>query len=78
MSMNYVYRSDDVHVLRKCAAWFVRRDSPILAPWWQPAGTIPAVLESRHRLERLAQTDPAEDAFAFRIIFDLPQAAANG
>lgn len=71
--MNYVYHSDHVHILRKRAEWFVIQDRPILALWWQPAGTIPTVLESRHRLEMLAQAGPTKDAFTFRNFFDAPQ-----
>ena len=71
--MSYVYHSDHVHILRKRAEWFVNQDRPIIALWWQPAGTIPTVLESRHRLERLARAGPTEDAFTFRNFFGAPQ-----
>lgn len=70
--MDYVYQSDHVHILRKRAEWFVSQDRPIVALWWQAAGTIPTVPESRHRLEMLAQAGPSEDAFAFRNFFDPP------
>lgn len=70
--MDYVYKSDHVHILRKRAAWFVNQNQPILALWWQPAGTKPTVLEAKHRLERLAQAGPTEDAFTFRRFFDAP------
>lgn len=77
--MDYVYKSDHVHILRKRAEWFVHQDRPILALWWQPAGTIPTVTEAKHRLELIARLGPSEDAFTFRRFFDPPQEKrANG
>jgi hypothetical protein len=54
--------------------------TPVFALWWQPAGTIPTILESRHRLECLQQAGPTEDAFTFRNFFEVPlaQEIANG
>lgn len=71
--MNYVYKSDHVDILRKRAQWFVPFDGPMLALWWQPAGTIPTVVEAKHRLERLRQAGPTEDAFTFRRFFAAPR-----
>ena len=71
--MSFVYETDHVDILRRRAEWFVPQNRPILALWWQAAGTIPTVLESRHRLERLEQTGPSEDAFTFRHFFAAPQ-----
>ena len=71
--MDYVYKSDHVQILRKRAEWFESQDRPILALWWQLAGTIPTVVEAKHRLERLAQAGPTEDAFTFRHFFEAPQ-----
>ena len=71
--MDYVYKTDHVHILRKRADWFVPQPGPILALWWQPAGTIPTPAESRHRLERLAESGPTEDAFTFRQFFEAPE-----
>lgn len=78
--MDYVYVSDHVHILRKRSEWFVNQARPILALWWQPAGTKPTVLEAKHRLDRLLETGPTEYAFTFRRFFDAPQSArsANG
>lgn len=70
--MNYVYHTEHVDILRKRADWFIPQDRPILALWWQPAGTIPTVVEARHRLDRLAQAGPTEDAFTFRRFFEAP------
>lgn len=70
--MNYVYHTEHVDILRKRADWFVPQDRPILALWWQSAGTIPTVVEARHRLDRLLQAGPTEDAFTFRRFFEAP------
>ena len=61
-----------VDILRKRAEWFVPLDRPVMALWWQPVGTIPTVTEARHRLDRLAQVGPTEDAFTFRHFFAAP------
>jgi hypothetical protein len=71
--MDYVYKSAHVDILRRRAEWFVPLDRPILALWWQPAGTIPTVVEAKHRLERLQQSGPTQDAFTFRRFFPAPQ-----
>jgi len=71
--MDYVYKSGHVDILRKRAEWFTAQNRPILALWWQPAGTIPTVTEAKHRLERLAQAGPTEYAFTFRRFFEAPQ-----
>ena len=78
--MEYVYKSDHVDILRKRAEWFVQQEGPILALWWQPAGTIPTVTEAKHRLERLQQAGPTEDVFTFRRFFEAPKGeeSANG
>ena len=51
----FVYKSDHASILRQRADWFVPMDRPVFALWWQAAGTIPTILESRHRLDRLQQ-----------------------
>lgn len=76
----FVYRSDHASILRQRASWFVPMDRPVFALWWQPAGTIPTIVESKHRLDRLQQAGPTEDAFTFRNFFEAPLAEeiANG
>lgn len=69
---NFVYKSDHVDILRKRADWFVPQNMPILALWWQNAGTIPTILEARHRLDLLAQSGPTQDAFTFGSFFEAP------
>jgi hypothetical protein len=69
---DFVYKSDHVNILRQRAEWFVPQNKPIMALWWQNAGTIPSILEARHRLELLAQSGPIEEAFTFGSFFDPP------
>lgn len=77
---NFVYKSDHVDILRQRAEWFIPQNRPIMALWWQRAGTIPTFLEARHRLELLAQSGPTEDAFTFGSFFEPParEEAAHG
>jgi hypothetical protein len=70
--MDYVYHTDHVEILRQRASWFEPMDGPILAMWWQPAGTLPTVLEAKHRLELLKERGPTPDAFTFRHFFEAP------
>ncbi|MFQ5548321.1 MAG: DUF3291 domain-containing protein [Woeseia sp.] len=69
---DFVYKSDHADILRRRAEWFIPQNRPIMALWWQPAGTIPSIMEARHRLERLEQAGPTEDAFTFGSFFDPP------
>ena len=69
---DFVYKSDHVGILRQRADWFIPQDRPIFALWWQPAGTIPTIMEARHRLELLEQAGPTPDAFTFGTFFDPP------
>lgn len=77
---DFVYKSDHVDILRQRAEWFVPQNRPIMALWWQKAGTIPNPLEARHRLELLAQAGPTPDAFTFGNFFEAPaqDEVANG
>ena len=76
--MDYVYQTDHVHILRRRAEWFQSLDRPILALWWQPAGTKPTVTEARHRLDLLAERGPSQDAFTFRHFFEPPDLQEAG
>ena len=69
---DFAYQGDHVDILRKRAEWFIPQIRPILALWWQKAGTIPTVMEARHRLDFLAQSEPTEDAFTFGSFFATP------
>lgn len=76
---DFVYKSDHAEILRQRADWFTPHDRPAFALWWHPAGQIPTITESRHRIDRLAQAGPTQDAFTFRHFFDAPSGreAAN-
>ena len=69
---DFIYKSEHVDILRQRAKWFVPQDRPTMALWWQPAGTIPSILESKHRLDLLAKVGPTQDAFTFRSFFEAP------
>jgi len=68
----FVYESDHLSILRQRADWFVPQDGPTMALWWHPAGEIPTVTESRHRLDCLGRLGPTADAFTFRSSFEAP------
>ena len=76
---DFIYKSDHVDILRQRAKWFLPQDKPTMALWWQEAGSIPSILESKHRLDLLAQNGPTQDAFTFRKFFEAPDSkeAAN-
>lgn len=69
---DFVYESDHVDILRRRADWFIPQNRPIMALWWQKAGTTPTSMEARHRLELLAQAGPTQDAFTFGSFFEAP------
>ena len=70
--MDFVYRTEHVEFVRRRAEWFVPLDRPIMALWWQPAGTLPTAMEAKRRLDRLARSGSTPDAFTFRRFFDAP------
>ncbi len=69
---DFVYKSDHVNILRQRAEWFIPQNRPIMALWWQQAGTIPGILEARYRLELIGQSGPTQDAFTFGNFFEPP------
>ena len=70
----FVYKSDHASILRQRADWFVPMERPVFALWWQPVGTLPTIVETRHRLDRLQEAGPTEDAFTFGNFFEAPVA----
>jgi hypothetical protein len=70
---DYVYRSAHAEILRKRAEWFKPRGGPAFALWWVQAGNKPTISEARHRLNRLQQVGPTEDAFTFNSVFPPPE-----
>lgn len=71
---DFVYKSDHAAILRQRAEWFVPMDRPVFALWWQAAGSVPTIVDSKHRLDRLQHSGPTEDAFTFRNFFEAPRA----
>lgn len=68
----FSYESAHLGILRQRGDWFIPQDYPIVALWWQPAGQIPSIVESKRRLDCLAKLGPTADAFTFRSAFDAP------
>lgn len=74
----FVYEGEHLEILRQRGDWFVPQDRPTMALWWQAAGSIPTITETRHRLELLARAGPCEDAFTFRSFFAPPDQRETG
>ena len=70
---DFIYKSDHVDILRQRAKWFVPQSQPTMALWWLEAGSIPGILESRQRLDMLANSGPTTEAFTFRKFFEAPE-----
>ncbi len=75
--MDYVYKSVHVDILRNRAEWFAQQRGPILVLWWQPADELPTVSDAKHKLERLAEHGPTQDAFTFRQFFEAPPSSPD-
>ena len=70
----FVYASDHAPILRQRADWFVPMVGPAFALWWQAAGTLPTIIESKDRLSHLQQSGPTTFAFTFGKFFETPEA----
>jgi hypothetical protein len=70
----FTYRSRHLEVFRRRHLWFTPPGGPSHVLWWIPAGQRPAFVEGAERLQRLAQSGPAPEAFTFASPF--PPAAA--
>ena len=73
---DFVYRSRHNEVLRRRREWFERMATAMLALWWVPEGTIPAVSDAKRRLELLERLGPTPEAFTFKEPFPPPGSAA--
>lgn len=69
----YVFRSMHGRFFARRAEWFEKMETPHLALWWVPAGTLPTVDEAKRRLEVLAARGDSEEAFTFRAAFAPPE-----
>jgi hypothetical protein len=74
----FVYKSDHVGILRQRADWFAPMEGPVFALWWQAAGSIPTILETKGRLDCLHKSGPTEQALTFRSFFEQPPEAGPG
>ncbi len=69
---HYVYKSDHGRFFARRADWFERMETPCLALWWVPAGTIPTIEDAKARLASLAEKGETACAFTFRRPFAPP------
>ncbi len=74
---DYVYKSGHLRVLSRRTEWFERLETPAVALWWIPVGTLPAIEDGLERLEYLARHGPSARAFTFKTCFPAPSAAAD-
>ncbi len=69
---NFVYRGDHLQVVKDRAQWFDKLDTPALALWWIPAGTLPSVEEATAVLRKLAEQGSTAEAFTFAKPYPKP------
>jgi hypothetical protein len=69
---SFVYSGDHVALLRSRKDWFERIDSPMLALWWIPAGTVPTTDDAKQALRILTERGPTAAAFTFTRPFAAP------
>lgn len=66
---DYVYKSVHGKFFARRQAWFEKSESPHLALWWIPAGSLPTVMEAKERLDHLTLHGATAHAFTFRQPF---------
>lgn len=71
----YVYRSMHGRFFARRAEWFERMDTPHLALWCLPEGTLPTIEEAKWRLTSVGANGDTDYAFTFRSPFPPPQEA---
>lgn len=64
--------AEHVAVMRDRRDYFVPLETPHLALWWVPAGTLPTLRDARERLDHLHRHGPTPAAFTFRDRFPPP------
>ena len=67
---DFAYRSGHTAFLRRRAEWFERATEPVVAMWWEPAGSRPDERAGVARLDHLRTHGPTAHAFTFREQFD--------
>ncbi|MFC6632825.1 DUF3291 domain-containing protein [Microbulbifer taiwanensis] len=70
---SYVYSGEHLEVLKNKKHWFEKMPGPILALWWIPAGSLPAIEDGVRALQSLSANGPTAEAFSFARPFPLPQ-----
>ena len=68
----FTYRSEHKTVFKRRFDWFERRAGPNVCLWWQPAGTVPTVVDAERRLQHLDDHGPTAEAFTFKQRFPPP------
>ena len=68
----FAYKSDHAVILRQRGDWFVPMNTPVFALWWQPAGILQTINETKHRLDCLHISGPTKDAFTFGNFIEAP------
>lgn len=71
----YVYRSMHGRFFARRAEWFEPMDTPHLALWWLPEGTLPTIEDAKQRLTSIGANGDTADAFTFRLTFPPPREA---
>ncbi len=62
---DFVYRSEHGDYLRQRTSYFRPRATANKALWWIEPGTLPTILEAKHRLDWLTLHGPGDVAFGF-------------
>jgi hypothetical protein len=70
----YVYSGDHLNVLKNRKSWFDKLETPSLALWWIPIGTVPTLDMAKLALLSLQQNGPTPAAFTFAHPFPMPDA----
>jgi len=65
----YIISEPHRAIMMKKQNWFLPMDTPHLALWWVPSGTIPTLFEADEKLQMLFKSGPTEDAFTFQHTF---------
>jgi hypothetical protein len=66
---DYAYRTMHGKFFARRNEWFHKMETPHLALWWIPAGTLPTVEEARRRLEHRERHGDSAFAFSFKTLF---------
>ncbi len=74
---DYVYKSGHLRVLSRRKEWFERLETPSVALWWIPVGTLPTIEDGLARLDHLARHGLTERAFTFKARFPAPTSLAD-